>query len=166
MVIGGSNELSCQGTLCEFQRWDKLEVKIPDTLKRGFHHKCPDRVVFISKNKDGVWKVSEVCPIFDHHVDCTVFTTRPRVTTLQIRNLPVAQSLVRNHPDIRTPSFVSKIMDTVGTSCHQSKRTILPDFGYHETTEVLDRPLTITRVRLPLFPYPLLSICQKKTRFF
>jgi hypothetical protein len=35
-----SGGVSCQGTSCEFQRWDELEVKIPNTRKRGFHHKC------------------------------------------------------------------------------------------------------------------------------
>jgi hypothetical protein len=117
-----SGGVSCQGTLCEFQRRDELEVKIPDTRKRGFHHKCPARVVFSCKNTDRVWRVSEVCSIFDHHVDCRVFTTRSRVTAAQMRNLPTAQSLVRNHPDISTPSFVQTVMDTVGASCHQSKR--------------------------------------------
>ena len=105
-----------------------------------------------SKNKDNVWRVSEVYSIFDHHTDYIVFTTRPRVTTTQIRNLPVDQNMVRNHPDISTPSFVQTVMDTVGVFWSSIRSSHAPDVGNHETTEVITGPLTITRLRLPLFP--------------
>jgi hypothetical protein len=43
---------------CEFNR-DELTITISKTRKCGFQYKCPARVVFINKNKDGVWRVSE-----------------------------------------------------------------------------------------------------------
>ena len=104
----------------EFLRREELEVTIPHTRKRGFHHKCPVRVVFSNNTQDHVWRVCEGSSIFDHHADCRAFTTRSRVTSTQIRNLPVVQSMTRNHPDMTTPSFVQAVMDVVGASCHQS----------------------------------------------